>query len=82
MAHGAYTRYVALGDSQTEGRWDGDDSDGIVGFADRLAAMLDALHPGLWYANLATRGRRIHARGVSSGDGRGPKRPRLESLVG
>ena len=59
MAHGVYTRYVALGDSQTEGLWDGDDSDGIVGFADRLAAMLDALHPGLQYANLAIRGRRI-----------------------
>jgi lysophospholipase L1-like esterase len=54
-----YTRYVALGDSQTEGLWDGDDSGGIVGFADRLAAMLDALHPGLRYANLAIRGRRI-----------------------
>ena len=59
MADGVYTRYVALGDSQTEGLWDGDDSDGIVGFADRLAAMLDALHPGLQYANLAIRGRRI-----------------------
>jgi lysophospholipase L1-like esterase len=59
MAHGVYTRYVALGDSQTEGLWDGDDSDGIVGFADRLAAMLDALQPGLLYANLAIRGRRI-----------------------
>jgi lysophospholipase L1-like esterase len=59
MADGVYTRYVALGDSQTEGLWDGDDSDGIVGFADRLAAMLDELHPGLRYANLAIRGRRI-----------------------
>ena len=59
MAHGVYTRYIALGDSQTEGLWDGDDSDGIVGFADRLAATLDALHPGLRYANLAIRGRRI-----------------------
>ncbi len=59
MADGVYTRYVAIGDSQTEGLWDGNDSDGIVGFADRLAAMLDALHPGLQYANLAIRGRRI-----------------------
>jgi lysophospholipase L1-like esterase len=59
MAHGVYTRYVALGDSQTEGLWDGNDSDGIVGFADRLAAMLDELRPGLAYANLAIRGRRI-----------------------
>ncbi len=62
MAHGVYTSYVALGDSQTEGLWDGDDSGGIIGFADRLAQMLDALHPGLRYANLAIRGRRI--RGV------------------
>ena len=59
MAHGVYHRYVALGDSQTEGLWDGNDSEGIVGFADRLAAELDALHPGLHYANLAIRGRRI-----------------------
>lgn len=59
MADGAYTRYVALGDSQTEGLWDGDDVTGVVGFADRLAVMLDSLYPGLQYANLAVRGRRI-----------------------
>ena len=59
MADAVYTRFVALGDSQTEGLWDGDDSAGIVGFADRLAAMLEALRPGLQYANLAIRGRRI-----------------------
>jgi lysophospholipase L1-like esterase len=59
MARGGYHRYVALGDSQTEGLWDGNDSDGIVGFADRLAVQLDGLHPGLRYANLAIRGRRI-----------------------
>ncbi len=58
MADG-FTRYVAIGDSQTEGLWDGDDYVGVVGFADRLAAMLDSLHPGLQYANLAVRGRRI-----------------------
>ena len=54
-----WERFVAIGDSQTEGLWDGNDSDGVVGFADRLAAMLDALNPGLHYANLAVRGRRI-----------------------
>jgi lysophospholipase L1-like esterase len=59
MADGIYTRYVAIGDSQTEGLWDGDDSVGLVGFADRLAAILDSHHPGLQYANLAVRGRRI-----------------------
>jgi len=54
-----YTRYVALGDSQTEGLWDGDDVAGLVGFADRLAGLVDAHHPGLVYANLAVRGSRI-----------------------
>ncbi len=54
-----FSRYVAIGDSQTEGLWDGDDESGVVGFADRLAAMLDVHHPGLLYANLAIRGRRI-----------------------
>lgn len=55
----AYRRYVAIGDSQTEGLWDGDDTVGLSGFADRLAYRLDALYPGLQYANLAVRGRRI-----------------------
>jgi lysophospholipase L1-like esterase len=54
-----YLRYVALGDSQTEGLWDGDDVTGVKGFADRLAARLEELHPGVQYANLAVRGRRI-----------------------
>jgi len=54
-----YRRYVAIGDSQTEGLWDGDDMIGLLGFADRLAAMVDSLWPGLQYANLAIRGKRI-----------------------
>ena len=60
-ANGAgYCRYVAIGDSQTEGLWDGDDAVGVLGFADRLAAMLDSLHPGLQYANLAIRGKLLN----------------------
>lgn len=59
MVDGVYARYVALGDSQTEGLWDGDDATGLFGFADRLAVRLDRLNPGLRYANLAVRGRRI-----------------------
>lgn len=55
-----FRRYVAIGDSQTEGLWDGDDSAGLVGFADRLAAAIDSLYPGLHYANLAVRGKRVH----------------------
>jgi lysophospholipase L1-like esterase len=54
-----YSRYVAIGDSQTEGLWDGDDTTGLLGFADRLAAVIDSHYPGLTYANLAVRGRRI-----------------------
>jgi lysophospholipase L1-like esterase len=54
-----YSRYVAIGDSQTEGLWDGDDSVGLRGFADRLAEIVDAHWPGLMYANLAVRGGRI-----------------------
>jgi lysophospholipase L1-like esterase len=53
-----YTRFVAIGDSQTEGLWDGDDSSGLIGFADRLATIIDSHYPGLAYANLAVRGRR------------------------
>src|ERR1700727_2699979 len=54
-----YSRFVAIGDSQTEGLWDGDETTGLLGFADRLAVMLDSLHPGLQYANLAIRGKRL-----------------------
>jgi lysophospholipase L1-like esterase len=52
-----YHRYVALGDSQTEGMGDGDDTSGLRGFADRLAERLAEDSPGLAYANLAIRGR-------------------------
>ncbi|WP_327356993.1 SGNH/GDSL hydrolase family protein [Streptomyces sp. NBC_01304] len=52
-----YTRYVAIGDSQTEGIGDGDEVNGYRGWADRLAELLAAANPGLTYANLAVRGR-------------------------
>ncbi|MEU0301778.1 SGNH/GDSL hydrolase family protein [Streptomyces sp. NPDC006175] len=57
MPSGEYVRYVALGDSQTEGVGDGDDSTGLRGWADRLAERLTAVDPALQYANLAVRGR-------------------------
>ncbi|MDH2426075.1 SGNH/GDSL hydrolase family protein [Sphaerisporangium sp. TRM90804] len=57
MPHGEYLRYVALGDSQTEGLGDGDDETGLRGWADRLAEQLAEASPGLQYANLAVRGR-------------------------
>ncbi|MFM9373663.1 SGNH/GDSL hydrolase family protein [Streptomyces sp. Da 82-17] len=52
-----YVRYVALGDSQTEGLGDGDETVGLRGWADRLAEQLAAHSPELTYANLAVRGR-------------------------
>ncbi|MEW1691072.1 SGNH/GDSL hydrolase family protein [Streptomyces sp. NPDC091265] len=57
MPNGEYLRYVALGDSQTEGVGDGDDTVGLRGWADRLAEHLAAANPPLQYANLAVRGR-------------------------
>lgn len=52
-----FERYVAIGDSSTEGLDDPDGVGGYRGWADRLAEYLDTAHPGLLYANLAVRGR-------------------------
>jgi uncharacterized protein (DUF952 family)/lysophospholipase L1-like esterase len=52
-----FERYVALGDSQTEGLIDPDGRGGYRGWADRLAETLAAGSPHLQYANLAVRGR-------------------------
>ena len=55
-----YRRFVAIGDSQTEGVGDRPHADGSDrGWADRFADALEASSPGLLYANLAIRGRRI-----------------------
>ena len=54
--------FVALGDSFTEGLDDGPRWDGRHrGWADRLAEILAEVNPnrGIWYANLAVRGRLI-----------------------
>ncbi|MCP2340717.1 SGNH/GDSL hydrolase family protein [Actinomadura rupiterrae] len=52
-----YLRYVAVGDSQTEGLMDGDEASGYRGWADRLAEKLATAEPGFRYANLAVRGK-------------------------
>jgi lysophospholipase L1-like esterase len=57
VSESGYLRYVALGDSQTEGLGDGDDVRGLRGCADRLAEVLAGQSPDLLYANLAVRGR-------------------------
>ncbi|MFE9258291.1 SGNH/GDSL hydrolase family protein [Streptomyces sp. NPDC006879] len=49
--------YVALGDSQTEGLGDGEESTGLRGWADRLAQTLTRTEGDVRYANLAVRGR-------------------------
>ena len=50
-------RYVAIGDSQTEGLHDYHPDGSLRGWADRFADALAARHPGLRYANLAVRGK-------------------------
>jgi lysophospholipase L1-like esterase len=52
-----FQRYVAIGDSSTEGLDDPDDLGGYRGWADRLAEQVAVTSPGLHYANLAVRGR-------------------------
>lgn len=50
-------RYVAIGDSSTEGLDDPDGSGGYRGWANRLAETIAAAQGPLHYANLAVRGR-------------------------
>lgn len=52
-----YERYVAIGDSSTEGLDDPDGKGGYRGWANRLAAMIAAHQGSLLYANLGIRGR-------------------------
>ncbi|MBO0853943.1 MAG: SGNH/GDSL hydrolase family protein [Nocardia sp.] len=47
-----------MGDSQTEGLWDGE-GDNVRGWADRFAERLARDNPDLGYANLAVRSRRL-----------------------
>lgn len=58
--HGAgpihFERYVALGDSSTEGIDDPDGAGGYRGWSQRLAEKIAAAQGGLSYANLAVRG--------------------------
>ena len=55
-----FSRYVAIGDSTTEGLEDPTpDGQGYRGFADRLAHNLARRQPALLYANLGIRGRKM-----------------------
>lgn len=57
----SFHRYVALGDSFTEGVGDPDPArpNGVRGWADRAAEALGRHDPGFGYANLAIRGRKL-----------------------
>src|SRR4029079_12349103 len=55
-----FRRYVALGDSTTEGMDDPRPDGTYRGWADRLAERLTQDNPNLLYANLAVRGRRTY----------------------
>ncbi|HEX8155694.1 MAG TPA: SGNH/GDSL hydrolase family protein [Thermoanaerobaculia bacterium] len=58
MGAARYQRYVAIGDSTSEGMDDPDGRGGYRGWADRLAEKVNAAQGGgLLYANLAIRGR-------------------------
>ena len=52
----AFSRYVALGDSSTEGIDDPDETGGYRGWSQRLAEHIAAQQGGLLYANFAVRG--------------------------
>ena len=53
----SFERYVAIGDSTSEGLDDPDGMGGYRGWADRLAERLAGLQGSILYANLAVRGR-------------------------
>lgn len=52
-----FERYVAIGDSQSEGLNDHDGQGGFRGWADRFAEHLATVNPSIAYANLAVRGK-------------------------
>ena len=57
---GPFERYVAIGDSTTEGLDDPDGLGGFRGWANRFAEMISAVQGHLLYANLAVRGLKTH----------------------
>ncbi|WP_114905696.1 SGNH/GDSL hydrolase family protein [Ornithinimicrobium murale] len=77
-----WRRYVALGDSMTEGLGDPDTDGGLIGWADRLAALLSAHTADLNYANLAVRGRRLHDIAGRQVDRGLELQPDLVSIIG
>lgn len=80
----AWSRYVALGDSFTEGMSDPDPGtpNAYIGWADRLAALLSPHSPEFSYANLAVRGRKLADVAGPQLDAALELQPDLVSIVG
>jgi lysophospholipase L1-like esterase len=78
-----FRRYVAIGDSSTEGLEDPDGRGGYRGWADRLAQTIaDAQVESLHYANLAVRGLRLVEIRTTQLDGAMAMQPDLLSIFG
>src|SRR5690606_17850027 len=77
---GTWKRYIALGDSLTEGLCDPAPDGALRGWADRLAYLLSA-QGGLHYANLAVRSRRVRDVAGEQLDRARELRPDLVSIL-
>ena len=75
-------RFVALGDSQTEGLHDYHDDGAPRGWADRFAEGLARENPKLLYANLAVRGKRVAEVRLGQLDSALALEPDLATVVG
>ena len=79
----SFRRYVAIGDSSTEGLYDPDGQGGHRGWADRLAQHIaDGQEEPLEYANLAIRGLEMHEIRVGQLDDALAMRPDVLTVFG
>ena len=79
----SFRRYVAIGDSSTEGLEDPDRDGGYRGWADRLAQIVaDAQDDPLDYANLAVRSLRLNEIRLTQFDAALAMHPDLLSVFG
>jgi lysophospholipase L1-like esterase len=77
-----YERYVAIGDSTSEGLDDPDGRGGYRGWANRFAEHVARHQGGLLYANLAVRGRRVREIREQQLERAVAMRPDLSTVVG
>jgi len=77
-----FSRFVALGDSTTEGLEDPYPDGSYRGWADRLAADLAVANPDFRYANLAIRGRKVPQIRAEQLEPALALRPDLASILG